>query len=448
MNLMDLSARALAEQVRAGRVTPLQTAEAALARVAKRNLDLNAVCLVNPSLKEEAEAVARRLAAGEDLPLAGVPVLIKDNIWVKGLRVTQGSKLFRDFVAPEDAEAVARLRAAGALILGIGTCSEFACKGVTNTPLHGRTRNPVDLTRTPGGSSGGCAAAVAAGIVPLAIGTDAGGSSRRPPAHVGVVGFKPTQDLIPYGPGFDEPVWGISAICPIARDVGDIRLAMEVLAGLWRAEPLRDPFAISPDFGTGQVLDAEVAEAFEAARARIVAAGYRLQEVAPDWQGLGGAAVMALQHAGLATLYGDRWLADPGLFDPDLGAQIESGLALPGRRVAEAHQASHRIGEILNRFLARYGAIIVPTTPCPAWPLDRLAPETIGGKPCGPRDHAAFTLQANHAGCPAVSLPCGTTRAGLPLGLQVIAARGKDAALLALAQDLAPLLARKTELVS
>ena len=123
------------------------------------------------------------------LPLAGVPIVIKDNIWVKGLSITNGSRLYADFIAPEDAIAVARLRTAGAVILGIGTCSEFACKGLTNTPLHGITRHPANHNLTPGGSSGGPAVAVATGIVPVAIGTDAGGSSRRPPAHVGVGHF-------------------------------------------------------------------------------------------------------------------------------------------------------------------------------------------------------------------------------------------------------------------
>lgn len=443
MSLMDLGAQALAAEVTAGKVTPFDTADAALARVRERNPQLNAICTVNPALHEEARIVADRLEAGEILPLAGVPVVIKDNIWVRGLRITQGSKLFKDFVAPEDAVAVARLRDAGALILGIGTCSEFACKGVTNTPLHGKTRNPVDLSRTTGGSSGGPSAAVAAGMVPMAIGTDAGGSTRRPPAHVGVIGFKPTQDLVPYGPGFDEPVWGISVICPIARHMSDIRLAMEVLAGLSKSGPLKPPFATSADFGLGQALDEEVAEAFCSAVARIQAAGLEMTEDAPDWSGLSGASVMPLQHAGLAALHGKSWQESPDLFDPDLGAQIESGLALTGCQVAQAHQASHRIGEILNGFLARYGAILLPTTPCPAWPITQLAPDSIGGKPCGPRDHAAFTPQANHAGCPAITLPFGVTRNGLPLGLQIISARGTDAALLSLAQDLTPLISGK-----
>lgn len=441
MSLMDLSATALAAEIVAGRATPIAAAEAALERANSLNPILNAFAEICPDVLDQARSVRIRLAKGETLPLAGVPVVIKDNIWVKGLPITQGSRLFADFVAPEDAVAVRRLRAAGAVILGIGTCSEFACKGVTNTPLHGITRNPADPSRTPGGSSGGCAAAVAARIVPLALGTDAGGSSRRPPAHVGVIGFKPSQDLVPYGPGFEEPVWGISVIAPIARDIEDIRLAMSVLADLEPGDPLTGSMAFAPDFGLGQRLDPDMSSAFDSAIARMRETGLDLIAAAPDWDGLGGASVMPLQHAGLAALHGAAWRATPDLFDPDLGAQIECGLALDGVAVSRAHHASHRIGTILSAFLTRFDAILVPTTPCAAWPVGQVAPTEIAGVPCGPRDHAAFTPQANHAGCPAISIPCGATADGLPLGLQVIAARGRDAGLLALASQIAQRLA-------
>ncbi|MFD1344041.1 amidase [Litorisediminicola beolgyonensis] len=438
---MDLSASALATAIRAGDLTPADAARTALDRADDRNPGLNAITRLNPRVMQEAGSVALRLAAGEDLPLAGVPVLIKDNIWVGGMGITQGSRLFEQFVAPEDAIAVRMLRRAGAVILGIGTCAEFACKGSTNTPLYGMTRNPVDPALTPGGSSGGCVAAVAARICPLALGTDAGGSSRRPPAHVGILGFKPTPDVIPYGPGFDEPVWGISSLCPLARSMEDILLMTRVLAPLLpdaAGEPLR--LAYSPDFGTGQALEPEVARNFNAAIGALSDAGVALTEAAPDWQGTTGADPLPLQFAGLAALFGDRWRAEPALFDPDLGAQIEAGLALSGTEVAEAHFSAHRLTEALRVFFRSFDAILTPTTPCPAWPVELSAPATIVGKPCAGRDHAAFTPQANHAGCPAISLPSGTTPDGLPLGLQIVAPRGQDARLLALAAKVAPLI--------
>ena len=210
------------------------------------------------------------------MPLAGVPVVIKDNIWVDGWRVTQGSRLFADFVAPRDAIAVERLKKAGAVVVGMGATSEFACKGVTTSLLFGPTRHPLDPELTPGGSSGGPATAVAADLVPLAIGTDAGGSSRRPPAHVGVVGFKPSYGAIPYGPGFAEPFFDISVIAPIARNVADAALAFEVMAGpdardsdsaLVESGDVDLPdlrIAFSPKLGLDTPVDPVIAERLEA----------------------------------------------------------------------------------------------------------------------------------------------------------------------------------------
>jgi len=191
------SAREIAADVAAGRTTAVETAKAALGRIEAAKA-LNAVVTVNSARTlADAAAVDARLRAGETMPLAGVPIVVKDNIWVGGWRVTQGSRLFANFIAPQDAIAIERLRSAGAVIVGIGATSEFACKGVTTSQLYGPTRHPLDPALTPGGSSGGPAVAVAAGLVPLAIGTDAGGSSRRPPAHVGVAGFKPSYGAIP-----------------------------------------------------------------------------------------------------------------------------------------------------------------------------------------------------------------------------------------------------------
>ena len=441
MTLMDLSARALADRIRRGEATPQEAARQAKARADDRNPALNALCVMNPNLMAEADTVAQRLAAGEELPLAGVPVVIKDNIWVKGLHITQGSRLFADHIAPEDAEAVKRLRQAGAVILGIATCSEFACKGATLSPLHGVTRNPVDPRLTPGGSSGGSVAAVAAGIVPLALGTDAGGSSRRPPAHTGLCGFKPTQDLIPYGPGFDEPVWGISVICPIARDMGDIALAMEVLAGFAASRPPTIAIAASADFGTGQILDTAVKENFATVLAALAASGAHVDRADLVWpEGIKGHDIQPLQYAGLAALYGAVWQSTPDVFDPALAEQIAQGMSLSGVDVAAAHQVSHKMQMTLRAALDRFGIIATPTTPCPAWPAEENAPATIGGQPAAPRDHAAFTPQVNHAGVPALSIPCGTTDTGLPLGLQLIAPAGADATLIGLGRAIEPVL--------
>jgi len=441
MTLLDGPLAALVKAVQTGETSAEALAREALDRAEARNPGINAICGINPDALNEARNVDDRLKAGNLLPLAGVPVLIKDNIWVKGLRIAQGSSLFADHIAPEDAEAVKRLRKAGAVVIGIATCSEFACKGATNSPLHGITRNPLDPELTPGGSSGGSVAAVAAGIVPLALGTDAGGSTRRPPAHTGLCGLKPTQDLIPYGPGFAEPVWGISVICPTARRMQDIALAMQVLGGLGPSNEPPSTIAVSTDFGTGQVLDSDVAANFERVVDALKAAGLVITKADIQWpDGIQGHDIQPLQYAGLAQLYGSEWQAQPELFDPALGEQIEKGLALTGVQVAAAHQVSHNMRETLNAALERHGFIATPTTPCAAWPAEQNAPARIGGQPAAPRDHAAFTPQINHAGVPALSVPCGTDSLGRPLGLQLIAQKGADADLIALGQSLEPIL--------
>ena len=198
-------------------------------------------------LDADIEALRTRASpAGKRLPLAGVPVVVKDVIWVGDQRVTQGSLLFKDFVAPRDALAVERLRAAGALVIGMANSSEFACKGLTTNKVYGLTRHPMDPALTPGGSSGGCAVAVAARMAPLALGTDGGGSSRRPPAHVGVVGFKPSFGAIPDPFGFPHAFIGLQCMAPIARSVGDAALMFEAMAG----PDARDPASmLMPESG-------------------------------------------------------------------------------------------------------------------------------------------------------------------------------------------------------
>src|SRR5664279_1550978 len=344
MNAFDIAAA-----VTARRLSAKETAGDALQRIEAAG-SLNAVVTIDPERTlADAETVDRRIRAGEVLPLAGAPVVVKDNIWVAGWRVTQGSRLFDRFTAPQNAIAVARLKAAGAVVVGIGATSEFASKGVTTSPSFGPTRHPLDPDLTPGGSSGGPSVAVAAGLVPIAIGTDAGGSIRRPAAHVGVVGFKPSFGAIPYGPGFAEPVNGISVIGPIARDVRDTALAFGVMAG---RDP-RDPDAVdvdavttdiaglrvafSPRLGLEAAVDQVVADGVAAAVARLRQSGLTVEDRDPAWPaGMSEEALMPLQHAGLAALYGDTFRQDPSRFDPDIAHQIERGLSWSGVEVAAA----------------------------------------------------------------------------------------------------------------
>jgi aspartyl-tRNA(Asn)/glutamyl-tRNA(Gln) amidotransferase subunit A len=375
------TARSIAEAVSAGRRSAAAVIDEALGRIEQANPALNALIDLDPErVRADARLVDERVAAGAALPLAGVPVAIKDNIWVAGRRVTQGSRLFADFRAAVDAIAVERLRRAGAVVVGMANTPEFAAKGNTTNRLFGPTRHPLDPGLTPGGSSGGPAVAVAAGMVPLALGTDAGGSSRRPPAHVGVVGFKPSFGAIPYGPGFSEPFIGLSVIAPIAARVADVALAFEVMAGPDPRDPDSVPIeertpassrpleiAYSPRFGLDVPVDPDVAAATDRAVEALAGAGIAVARRDPVWPAAATEnALMPLQQAGLAALYGERFRREPDLFDPDIGAQIERGLGLRGVEVAQALALGVEIGRALAGLLTEVD--LLTARPRPASP--------------------------------------------------------------------------------
>ena len=454
--MIELDAAKIAREVNAGTLDPVAVVDAFLARIELCNGSLNAIVRHDPALARAAAAtVAARVRGGEQLPLAGVPIVIKDNIWVAGRRISQGSRLFENFVPPADAIAVERLKSAGAVIIGIGNSPEFAAKGQTNSPLHGLARHPMDLSLTPGGSSGGNAAAVAAGFAPIALGTDGGGSGRRPPAHTGIVGFKPSFGAIPYGPGFPEPFWGVAVIAPMGRTVRDAAMVFEAIAG---SDP-RDPettaiedarnidarrlrVAFAPTLGMNVPVDTDVARAIASGVECLQRAGWDITRTDPKWPpGVTEASFMAMQAAGLATLHSDAFKADRSRFDPDIAGQIERGLSLPGSEVAAALEASQLVKRCLAGFFRDSDLLLCPTAPCVAWSADRLGPSHIGGVEVLPRGHAVFTPFFNHALTPAISIPCGQGRDGLPVGLQMISRRGADRMILTAAQHAEAILA-------
>ena len=435
-------ALSIARGVNAGDLDPVDVIQAFQAIIAERNDTLNALVRYDTaSARKQAEQVAKRIGAGERLPLAGVPLVVKDNIFVAGHRISQGSRIFADFRPPCDAIAVERARAAGGIVIGIGNCPEFACKGQTNSPLHGAARHPSDTRLTPGGSSGGNAAALAADFAPIALGTDGGGSGRRPPAHTGTVGFKPSFGAIPYGPGFPEPFWGVATIAPMGRTVGDVIALFAAVAGpdprdcesitiepdvaLRSAKDRR--IAYSPRLGLDVPVDADVTEAIGVGVERLRRAGWTIVQRDPVWPaGVTETSFMALQAGGLAALHGSAFAHDPAQFDPDIAAQIERGLRLRASDVGAALEASAAIKRAVAIFFGDFDLLLCPTAPCVAWPIDRLGPARIGGVAVEARGHAVFTPFFNHALTPAISIPCGRGRDNLPVGLQMIARRGAD----------------------
>ena len=455
--LHDWSARELAARVAAGGLRAVDVARYFIDRVERLNPGLNALVQFEPQqVIDEAETVDRRLAAGEVLPMAGVPFTVKDNLWVAGRRIAQGSRLFEDFVAPRDAWAVARLRALGAVVLGITNCSEFACKGVTSNLLYGTTRHPMDPSLTPGGSSGGAVAALASGLGLLALGTDAGGSTRRPAAHCGLVGFKPSPGLIPHPWGFAEPNFGLSVIGPMARNVADCAWLYDHLLAYDAGDPAGVPIAAgldalpaldaplppelrvawSPHLGCDFAVDDDVLAALQRRVDALRAAGWQIVDADPPWPVEAREyPLMALQVAGLHALYGRQLADDRTRIDPVLAVQIELGAQVTPADVARALRLKERIGASLSRFFESFDVLLCPTTPVTAWPLDQLGPPVIGGRPAGPRGHAAFTPLFNYCGVPACSVPAGLVR-GLPVGLQVVAPRYEDARVLQCARGI------------
>lgn len=436
-----LSAPEIADTVQRRHLDPVTVIEAFLDRIRQQNGTINALVDHDEAApRAEAAMVRDRVDAGEILPLAGVPVVVKDSIWVGGRRITQGSRLYRDFVAPRDALPVARLRQAGAVVIGIGNMPEFGAKEITDNAVYGRTLNPRDLSRTPGGSSGGCAAALASDMAPIAIGGDGGGSCRRPPAHVGVVGFKPSPGIVADPFGFPGTLPGIACTCPMGRVVADVAAAFEVMAGPHAEDVLSVAcpdastgsvpvlrFAYSPLLGLDLALDEDVRETVDAAVTTLRKAGLQIGDADPIWpDGTEETRIMAIEDSGLAHLFGLHFRSDPACFDPAIGVQIERGLRASAADVAAAHGFSLSIGAAIARFFNRFDFLICPTTACVAWPADLLDPKTVGGRPARRRDHAAFTPLFNHARTPAISLPCGTGTAGLPVGLQLVGRRGAD----------------------
>lgn len=420
-------------------------------RVERLNPALNAIVQFDAQqVIDEAHDIDRRIAAGQTLPMAGVPFTAKDNVWVEGRRISQGSRLFEDFVAPRDAWAVARLRERGALMLGITNCSEFACKGVTSNPLYGATRHPMDLSLTPGGSSGGAVSALASGLGLLALATDAGGSTRRPAAHCGLVGLKPSAGLIPHPWGFTEPNYGFSVIGALARNVGDCAWLYDQLIAYDAGDPAGVPIAVglqagpglamplppnlrvawSPRLGCDFAIDDDVLEALQHRVDALRAADWQIADDDPEWPDEAREyPLVVLQQAGLHALYGHRLVDAREFIDPVLVEQIEAGASVTPEQVARALRLKERIIASLSRFFDAYDILLCPVAPVTAWSIDELGPSVIGARAVGPRGHAAFTPLFNYCGVPACSVPAGLVR-GLPVGLQVVGPRYEDARVL------------------
>jgi aspartyl-tRNA(Asn)/glutamyl-tRNA(Gln) amidotransferase subunit A len=431
--------------------SPVEVLESILDRIARINPRVNAfVTLDLDGAREAAKQSEERWQRGHPLsPLDGVPISIKDNILVRGLRATWGSKLYADFVPEADELTISRLRAAGAISLGKTNCPEFTLQGYTDNLLFGPTRNPWDLALTPGGSSGGAVAAVAAGLGPIAIATDGGGSIRRPASHTGLVGLKPSRGRVPRSDGFPAILLDLEAIGPIARTVADVVLTMQAisesdardpLSFAWKDRPFcvekvqRSRILLVPQF-SGSPVDPEIAAKVKAAATVLSNLGHVVEE---------GDAPFAIEPLAQAwsviTEVGLAWLLEShsdwaGRISTALEQMAIRGMARAGTDYLDAINTVTILRQSLSIFFSDHDLIMTPTAAALPWPAAEPFPPIIDGKQVGPRAHAVFTGFANMAGSPGISVPTKPSANGLPIGFQLVAAPGGDALLCALADQ-------------
>lgn len=441
-SLAYLSAIELGEMIRAKKVSPVDVVKAAFERIKQHNPQLNAYITL-----QEGEALCAAAKAEEAVmqgktlsPLHGVPYHVKDNLWVRESRTTFGSKLQEHDITPEDCPAVQRLRDAGLILLGRTNTPEYGWKGVTDNRVFGITRNPWNTDLTPGGSSGGASAAVAAGLGPIGIGTDGGGSLRIPASFSGVVGFKASFGRIPNWPGSGGAI--LRHIGPITRTVTDIAATLDIIAGPDARDLLSLPasgirwaeqvnagvkgkrIAFSPDFGYAKV-EPKVAAICRQAAKKFSETGAHVEEVKLDWSDPYDP--WSVFFFGTAAANLEKKLEQQGdLLDPGLRKVVEAGLKLRGVDFANALAARHQFWEQVRKTYEKFDLIISPTLAVPPFAVGRDDADPLDGKKLRPLQWTQFTYPFNLTGQPAVSVPAGWTKSGVPVGLQIIGGQQAD----------------------
>ncbi len=454
MRIVETDALTLARQIRTKELSPVTVVDAVLERIEALQPTVNAFITVTA---DEARDAARRaeaaVMAGERLgPLHGVPFSVKDLLFTKGVRTTMGSRIFADQVPAEDAVPVRRLREAGAILVGKTTTPEFGHKPLTDSPLFGATRNPWDLSRTAGGSSGGAAAGVATGQGPLALGTDGGGSIRLPAACCGIVGLKPTLGRVPHVHQADL-FSSTSYIGPMARTVAEAAACFDAIAGFdagdpySRPEPPDDPRGIEvrglrvgwlPRVGN-RLVDPDVLASCEAAVRHLEGRGAHVEAVDEDVAPFERAFLVFLQ-GGLAARVGPHMAAFGDRVAKSLRESIERGARWSAVDWANAAAQRTTVYRRVCALFRRFDVLLSPALGRPALALDHdpYEPITIAGESAGSIRGAwyPYLWPFNLSGHPAVSLPCGWSSDGLPIGLQIVGPWHADRRVLALAAHL------------
>jgi amidase len=438
-SLCFLTAVELTRRIRSGDVSAWEVMHAHLAQIERVNPHVNAiVTLVADQALANARLADERRARGEPLgPLHGLPVAHKDLVDTKGVRTTMGSLAYQDFVPDEDQLLVTRLRDAGAIMLGKTNTPEFGAGSQTFNAVFGATRNPYDLSKTCGGSSGGAAVALACGMVPIADGSDLGGSLRNPASFCNVVGLRPAAGRVPSVP--TQNAWqSMSVLGPMARTVGDVALMLSAIAGpdprapisletpgATYAQPLDRDFrgvriAWSPDFGGTIPVDRRVSAAIDPHRATFEALGAIVEDALPDFTGAYDVFVTlrAYQYEGnfgtVLDAHRDK-LKDTVIWN------IEAGRKLTGPDIAAAERRRTQLFARMHDFFAQHEFLVLPVSQVPPFDVDTPYVREIDGVTMQNYiDWMRACFYVTATGHPAASVPCGFTLEGLPVGLQIV----------------------------
>ena len=445
-DLADCSALELLRLYRTRAASPVEATRAVLARIERVDPVLNAFCFLAPedALRSAHESEARWARDEPCGALDGVPVSIKDLILAKGWPTLRGSRTVDPKQAWDvDAPAAARLREAGAVILGKTATPEFGCKGETNSPLTGITRNPWNPARTPGGSSGGTAAAVAAGMGPLSVGTDGAGSVRIPAAFCGNFGLKPSFGRVPAYPL--SPMGSVAHLGPHSMSVADAALMMNVLkrpdARDWTSLPPDDSdylqglddgirglrIAFSPALGYAKNIDPEVAAAVAAAVRDLEALGARVEAVDPGFADP-LEITTGLWFAGAWAIWNGLTADQQQLVDPDFRAEAELGAKFGALDLHRLNLRRGELGSQMRQFMTRHDLLVTPSVSVPAFEA-----RPAGHRPMNPAamlGWTPFSYPFNLTQQPACTIPCGLTSEGLPIGLQFVGPMFGDALVL------------------
>lgn len=445
--LWQLSATALVAGFKEQRWTPVDALLSVKQRLAAINPLINAIVTLAPDAEAAAQASTQRYIDAKPLSeIDGVPISVKDNLLLKGSTSTWGTPALKHYIPDHDELPVARLRQAGAILFAKTNVPEFTLEGYTGNPIYGVTRNPWDLSTTPGGSSGGAAASIAAGIGPIALCTDGGGSIRRPAAHCGLVGLKPSIGTIARGNGFPSLLLDMEVVGPITRTIDDAELTLKILSGpdardrLSLATPRPSLIPVKSILCVTAMdnapVDKNICMQVEQAANTLEEQGLIIEYGALpiDLTAL-NAVWSQIGQQGMAFLAQKNpvWVSQAS---PPYQEMATSGAFLSSTTLWNGLNEIAQLRNQIDQLFEQYDAILMPSIAALAWKAEERFPNTIDNEAVGPRGHAIFTGWVNACGCPALNVPTQPANNGQAIGMQLIGSMGSELSLLAIGRTL------------